>query len=130
MEFAPFGGGPEFPRSDLPESPRQYTGRDDRPLRMLVKWFPDVPVRWRDVWLGALTSAVLFRSRQARYRLVHRQPRTSVHLRSSRFSGGAVDLGLLHRADCAFGAEISHAYARRNTRGIPHTPDAATRMNL
>ena len=33
MEFAPFGGGPEFPRSDLPESPRQYTRRDDRPLR-------------------------------------------------------------------------------------------------
>ena len=27
---------------------------------MLFKWFPDVPVGWRDVWPGALASAVLF----------------------------------------------------------------------
>jgi len=27
---------------------------------MLFKWFPDVPVRWRDVWPGALASAALF----------------------------------------------------------------------
>jgi len=27
---------------------------------MLFKWFPDAPVRWSDVWPGALTAAILF----------------------------------------------------------------------
>ena len=27
---------------------------------MMFKWLPDAPVRWRDVWLGAVGTAVLF----------------------------------------------------------------------
>ena len=27
---------------------------------MMFKWLPDAPVRWSDVWLGAVLTAVLF----------------------------------------------------------------------
>jgi membrane protein len=27
---------------------------------MMFKWLPDAEVRWRDVWLGALATALLF----------------------------------------------------------------------
>ena len=33
---------------------------DDRVFAMIYKLMPRVKVRWRDVWLGALTTAVLF----------------------------------------------------------------------
>ena len=29
-------------------------------IAMLYKWLPNVPIAWRDVWIGALTTALLF----------------------------------------------------------------------
>ena len=29
-------------------------------IAMLFKWLPNVPIAWRDVWIGALTTALLF----------------------------------------------------------------------
>jgi hypothetical protein len=27
---------------------------------MMFKWLPDIPIAWRDVWLGAILTAALF----------------------------------------------------------------------
>ena len=89
---------------------------------MLFKWFPDVPVRWRDVWPGALASAVLFEvGKLAIAWYIGSQGLESTY-------GAAASLVVLliwvyYTAQIVlFGAEISHAYAHRNTAVIPHTP--------
>ena len=33
-------------------------------IAMLYKWLPNVPIAWRDVWIGALTTALLFNAGQ------------------------------------------------------------------
>lgn len=82
---------------------------------MLFKWFPDVDVRWRDVWPGALASAVLFEAGKlgiAWY--IGSQGLESTY-------GAAASLVVLliwvyYTAQIVLlGAEISHAYARRGT---------------
>ena len=81
---------------------------------MLFKWFPDVPVRWRDVWPGALTSALLFQAgKLAIAWYIGSQGLESTY-------GAAASLVVLliwvyYTAQIVlFGAEISHAYAHRS----------------
>ena len=80
---------------------------------MLFKWFPDVPVRWRDVWPGALASALLFEAgKLAIAWYIGSQGLESTY-------GAAASLVVLliwvyYTAQIVlFGAEISHAYAHR-----------------
>jgi membrane protein len=83
---------------------------------MLFKWFPDVPVRWRDVWPGALASALLFEAgKLAIAWYIGSQGLESTY-------GAAASLVVLliwvyYTAQIVlFGAEISHAYAHRTSR--------------
>lgn len=83
---------------------------------MLFKWFPDVPVRWRDVWVGALAAAVLFEAgKLAIAWYVGRQGLESTY-------GAAASLVVLliwvyYTAQIVlFGAELSHAWAHRHVR--------------
>ena len=80
---------------------------------MLFKWFPDVSVRWRDVWPGALISALLFQAgKLAIAWYIGSQGLESTY-------GAAASLVVLliwvyYTAQIVlFGAEISHAYAHR-----------------
>ena len=82
---------------------------------MLFKWFPDVPVRWRDVWPGALISALLFQAgKLAIAWYIGSQGLESTY-------GAAASLVVLliwvyYTAQIVlFGAEISHAYAHRTS---------------
>ncbi len=79
---------------------------------MLFKWFPDVPVRWHDVWPGALTAAILFEAgKLAIAWYIGRQALESTY-------GAAASLVVLliwvyYTAQIVlFGAEISHAYRK------------------
>ena len=81
---------------------------------MLFKWFPDVPVRWRDVWVGALAAAVLFEAgKLAIAWYIGRQGLESTY-------GAAASLVVLliwvyYTAQIVlFGAELSHAWAQRH----------------
>jgi len=83
---------------------------------MLFKWFPDVPVRWRDVWPGALASALLFEvGKLAIAWYIGSQGLQSTY-------GAAASLVVLliwvyYTAQIVlFGAEISYAYAHRASR--------------
>lgn len=82
---------------------------------MLFKWFPDVPVRWRDVWVGALTAAVLFEmGKLAIAWYIGRQGLESTY-------GAAASLVVLliwvyYTAQIVlFGAELTHAWALRRS---------------
>ena len=82
---------------------------------MLFKWFPDVPVRWGDVWPGALASALLFQAgKLAIAWYIGSQGLESTY-------GAAASLVVLliwvyYTAQIVlFGAEISHAYARQRS---------------
>jgi membrane protein len=80
---------------------------------MLFKWFPDVLVRWRDVWVGAVTAAVLFEAgKLAIAWYIGRQGLESTY-------GAAASLVVLliwvyYTAQIVlFGAELSHAWSTR-----------------
>jgi membrane protein len=82
---------------------------------ILFKWFPDVPVRWRDVWVGAVTAAVLFEvGKLAIAWYIGRQGLESTY-------GAAASLVVLliwvyYTAQIVlFGAELSHAWATRRS---------------
>jgi membrane protein len=84
---------------------------------MLFKWFPDVPVHWRDVWPGALASALLFQAgKLAIAWYIGSQGLESTY-------GAAASLVVLliwfyYTAQIVlFGAEISHVYAQRRASG-------------
>lgn len=62
------------------------------------KFFPDAPVKWSDVWVGALLTAVLFQV-GARNRMVRRHTGAGIDIRRGRVGGGAPHLGVLHGAD-------------------------------
>ena len=56
----------KFVGSYVPEAALQITGflvsfaMISLLFAMMFKWMPDAPVRWRDVWLGAIGTAALF----------------------------------------------------------------------
>jgi membrane protein len=81
---------------------------------MLFKWFPDVSVRWKDVWVGALLAAVLFEvGKLAIAWYIAGQGLESTY-------GAATSLVVLliwvyYTAQIVlFGAEYSHAWATRH----------------
>jgi len=82
---------------------------------MLYKWFPDVDVRWSDVWPGAVAAAVMFEiGKLAIAWYVGRQGLQSTY-------GAAASIVILllwvyfSALIVLLGAEISHAYASRHT---------------
>ena len=66
---------------------------------MIYKIMPRVRVQWRDVWIGAVVTALLFTDRALPDRPVHRQERRRLGLRRRRLAGRRVRLGLLLGAD-------------------------------
>jgi membrane protein len=86
---------------------------------MLFKWFPDTEVRWRDVWLGAVATALLFDiGKQLIGWYVGTQAFDSTY-------GAAASIVVLliwvyYSAQIVlFGAELTHAYATRRAGGRP-----------
>lgn len=83
-------------------------------IAMLYKWLPNVPVKWRDVWVGAATTAVLFTLGQTAIGFyVAQSAMASMH-----GAAGAMLVLLTWLYYSAqiflFGAEFTRAYANRN----------------
>jgi len=60
---------------------------------MIFKFLPDAKIQWRDVWIGAVMTAILFGI--GKWRFVPGQRRCRVSLWSGQFSDYFVTLGLL-----------------------------------
>jgi membrane protein len=103
----------------LPEAPIQAVGSlisfcvVTAMFAMMFKWLPDTPVRWRDVWLGAAVTAVLFESGKL---LI------GIYIGKESFDstyGAAASLVVLliwvyyTSQIVLFGAEFTHCYASR-----------------
>jgi membrane protein len=93
---------------------------------MLFKWFPDTKVRWRDVWLGSLVTAILFNI--GKFLIgwyVGRQGFESTY-------GAAASIIVLlvwvyYSAQILlFGAELTHAYATAGHSGRKKDANAST----
>ncbi len=86
---------------------------------MLFKWLPNVRMRWRDVWAGAVTTAVLFNLGRLAIGFYLGQAMTS----SAYAAAGsilALLLWLYYSAQIfLFGAEITCAWARHPESGAP-----------
>ncbi|MFS8085956.1 MAG: YihY/virulence factor BrkB family protein, partial [Acidobacteriota bacterium] len=82
-------------------------------IAMLYKWLPNVPIAWRDVWVGALTTAILFHAGQLAIGLyLGRSAMGSAY----GAAGAMVALlsWLYYSAQIfLFGAEFARAYANR-----------------
>lgn len=80
---------------------------------MLFKYFPDVPVRWRDVWPGALGTALLFEAGKfgiAMY--IGTQGLESTYGAAASFV--ILLIWVYYSAQIVmFGAEFTHVYAQR-----------------
>jgi membrane protein len=90
---------------------------------MLFKWFPDTVVRWREVWLGAVATALLFDVGKFVIGLyVGSQGLESTY-------GAAASIVVLliwvyYSAQIVlFGAELTHAYAVERSRRLKHNPE-------
>lgn len=85
-------------------------------VAMLFKWLPNVPIAWRDVWIGALTTALLFIVGQTAIGLYL----THSAIGSAYGAAGAmvVLLTWLYYSSqiVLFGAEFTYAYAMRCDR--------------
>lgn len=82
-------------------------------IAMLYKWLPNLAIAWREVWVGALTTAVLFIVGQTAIGLYL----TRSAMGSAYGAAGAMVVLLTWLYYSAqiflFGAEITHAYANR-----------------
>ena len=85
-------------------------------IAMLYKWLPNVPIAWRDVWIGALTTAVLFTAGQTAIGFYL----TRSAMGSAYGAAGAMVVLLTWLYYSAqiflFGAEFTQAYANRSAR--------------
>jgi membrane protein len=83
-------------------------------IAMLYKWLPNVPIAWRNVWVGALTTAMLFNAGQLAIGLyLGRSAMGSAY----GAAGAMVALlsWLYYSAQIfLFGAEFTRAYANRS----------------
>lgn len=93
---------------------------------MLFKWFPDTPIAWTDVWLGAATTALLFNlGKQLIGWYVGTQGFESTY-------GAAASIVVLliwiyYSAQIVlFGAELTHAYSAETGSRRNHRPSAPT----
>ena len=83
-------------------------------IAMLYKWLPNTPIVWRDVWIGALMTAVLFYAGQLAisFYLSYRA------IGSAYGAAGAMVVMLSWLYFSAqiflFGAEFTHAYSQRS----------------
>jgi membrane protein len=89
---------------------------------MMFKWLPDTDVAWRDVWLGAALTAVLFNAGKVLIGLyIGKQGLESVY-------GAAASIVVLllwvyYSAQIVLlGAEFTHVYARRHGSRKPDAP--------
>jgi membrane protein len=89
---------------------------------MMFKWLPDTDVAWRDVWLGAAITAVLFNVGKVLIGLyIGKQGLESVY-------GAAASIIVLllwvyYSAQIVLlGAEFTHVFARRHGSRKPDTP--------
>jgi len=82
-------------------------------IAMLYKWLPNVPIAWRDVWIGALTTAILFTAGQTAIGFYL----TRSAMGSAYGAAGAMVVLLTWLYYSAqiflFGAEFTQAYANR-----------------
>jgi Predicted membrane protein len=78
---------------------------------MIYKFLPDVVISWRDVWIGAAVTALLFTGRKIRYRYLPRKNCDGQCVWSGRLAGCPAVLGLLLCADQLFGSGV-HAGLR------------------
>src|SRR4030095_1046894 len=83
---------------------------------ILYKWLPNADIAWRDVWIGALITALLFQIGQfgIGFYLTHSA------VASAYGAAGAMVVLLLWLYYSAqiflFGAEFTHAYAHEHAR--------------
>jgi membrane protein len=81
---------------------------------MMFKWLPDVSVRWRDVWLGALLTALLFEFGKAAIGFyIGKQGLESTY--GAAASIVVVLIWVYYTSQIILmGAEVTHSYARCN----------------
>jgi membrane protein len=92
-------------------------------IAMLYKWLPNAAIAWRDVWIGAFTTAVLFSVGQVAIGVYLGQSAIA----SAYGAAGALVVLLLWLYYSAqvflLGAEFTHAYASRHGKvTIPSRP--------
>ncbi len=89
-------------------------------IAMLYKWLPNVVIAWRDVWIGALTTAVLFTLGQIAIGVYLGQSAIA----SAYGAAGALVVLLLWLYYSAqvflLGAEFTHVYANRDLTAKSH----------
>ncbi|MEP7084655.1 MAG: YihY/virulence factor BrkB family protein, partial [Betaproteobacteria bacterium] len=83
-------------------------------IAMLYKWLPNVPIAWRDVWIGALTTALLFNAGQTAIGFY--LTRSAMGSAYGAASAMVVLLTWLYYSAqiFLFGAEFTQAYANRS----------------
>jgi membrane protein len=90
---------------------------------MLFKWFPDTEVSWREVWPGALATAVLFNAGKflIAWYIGSRGLESTYGAAASLV---AVLIWFYYAAQIVlFGAELTHAYANQRRGPVPHRAD-------
>lgn len=65
---------------------------------MMFKWLPDTRIEWRDVWLGAMLTAVLFEIGKVLIGFYVGKQALEIHLWRRLLDRGGAHLGLLQRA--------------------------------
>ncbi len=73
---------------------------------MIYKLMPTARIAWRDVWIGALVTAVLFELGQAGHRAVPGQERRQRVLCRGGLAGAAGGVGVLRGADLPAGGRV------------------------
>ena len=96
---------------------------------MIYQFLPDVDLRLRHVWVGALVTAGLFTIGKYADRALSRHQRCGVELRRGRVGGGAAGVGVLLGADRAAGRGV-HQGVRGALRRTTSARDAPMRRRI
>jgi Virulence factor BrkB len=88
---------------------------------MIFRFLPDAKIQWRDVWIGAVMTAILFGVSKRFTRFVPRQRCCWVGLWTSQFSNYIVTLGYYWSQILLFGAEFTQVSADRPSREVNRT---------
>ena len=73
---------------------------------MMFKWLPDAKVRWSDVWIGAIVTALLFEVGKLAIGLYIGKQGLEIDLGCGGIGRRCADLGILHLADRIAGRRI------------------------